>query len=366
MDCIGGKNPFLKLNCIFVNNSPSVQVTTLHEDDDVNVDAVKEEKEVHQLRFCCIFWLQRINRQRREKNKWQFSKEEIDKIVSTFRKTHTLALPDVRSGMFSLESTGTEVEHDVFHGHSYTYRLVVRVNNRMSLPDMENLLKKAFARVLEVLRQYEGYLVKLYFDKFPERLFSTATLNVNNLTVEMLFNALAHHMQSNKSITMNGLWVTDVLISKIKGDGKKQQQTKVKKIYRNLGKGQDEHGGDNDGELKKYGRDFKLGVYNINYGGELKKSCPDACFSICILIGLHYLKKKTKGWELLTIHKKKIEEVLNEDEILEFYEQIGKGRKSCVVSGRDFPIVYENFLKHKNVNLVVFSLKYENTIVYNS
>ena len=156
------------------------------------------------------------------------------------------------------------------------------------------------------------------------------------------------------------------MISKIKGDGKeRQRQTKVKKIYRYLGKGQDERSGGDDGELKKYGRDFKLGVYNINYGGELKKSCPDACFSICILIGLHYLRK-TKGWELLTMRKKKIEEVLNEDEILEFYKQIGKGRESCVVSGHHFPIVYDKFLKNKNVDLALFSLKYENTIVYDS
>ena len=140
----------------------------------------------------------------------------------------------------------------------------------------------------------------------------------------------------------------------------------MKKVYRNLGKGGDEKGGGGDDvELKKYGRDFKLGVYNINYGGDLKKSCPDACFSICILIGLHYLRK-TKGWELLTMRKKKIEEVLTENEILEFYEQIVKGRKSCVVSGSDFPIVYEKYLKSKNIDLVLFSLTYENTIVYDS
>ena len=126
----------------------------------------------------------------------------------------------------------------------------------------------------------------------------------------------------------------------------------------------DEHGGnDEDCKLKKYRRDFKLAVYNVNYGGELK-SCPDACFSICILIGLYYLKK-TKGWELLSIRKKKIEEVLNEDKILQFYEQIGMGQKSCVIFGHDFP-VYEKFLKNKNVDLVVFSLKCENTIVYDS
>ena len=80
----------------------------------------------------------------------------------------------------------------------------------MSLPDVENLLKKPFARVLEVVRQHDGYIVKLYFDKFPECPFLTVTLNVNNLMVDTLFNALAHHMQSNKFIMINGLWVTDV------------------------------------------------------------------------------------------------------------------------------------------------------------
>ena len=305
-----------------------------------------------------------------EKNKWRFSQEEIEKIVSTFRKSRALALPNIRSGTFSFENTGTIKEHDKFHGTTRTYRLLVRVNDRMNLPDLESLLKKVFGRILKELRQYDGDLVKLYFDKFPERPFSTATLNVNNLTVDMLFNVLSGHMQSNKSITLNGVWLTDVMISKIKGDGKKRQrQTKVKKLYRNLGKGVDERGGGDDdnvnGELKKYGRDFKLGVFNINYGGDLKKSCPNACFSVCVLVGLHYLRK-TKGWELLTMRKKKIEEVLTEDEVLEFYEQIGKGRKSCVVLGSDFPIVYERYLKSKNIDLVVFSLLYDNTIVYDS
>ena len=69
-------------------------------------------------------------------------------------------------------------------------------------------------------------------------------LNVCDLTVNMLMNALMHHIQSNKFITLNNQWVTDIVISKIKGDGKKwQQQTKVTKIYRNLGKHKDERGG---------------------------------------------------------------------------------------------------------------------------
>ena len=66
------------------------------------------------------------------------------------------------------------------------------------------------------------------------------------------------------------------------------------------------------------------------------------------------------------MRKKKCEEVLTEEEVLQFYEQIGKGRKSCAVSGCDFPLVYEKFLKPQNIDLVVFSLKYDNTIVYDS
>lgn len=88
-------------------------------------------------------------------------------------------------------------------------------------------------------------------------------------------------------------------------------------------------------------------MFSVNYAGELKKKCPDACFAICILIGLHYLKK-TKGWELLLMQKKKIEEVLNKDDILEFYKQIGKGWKSCIIFGHDFPTVHEKFLKKKS------------------
>ena len=68
MDCLGGKNPFLKMNCIFINNSPSVQVTTSHDDiDGENVDDVKEEKGVHQscCCCCCLSLLRRIKRQRR-------------------------------------------------------------------------------------------------------------------------------------------------------------------------------------------------------------------------------------------------------------------------------------------------------------
>ena len=184
---------------------------------------------------------------------------------------------------------------------------------------------------------------------------------MKDLTLEMLVNALTEHMQSNKIITINNGWTSNVVITKIENDGKKRmKQTKVNKLYKNLGKGIDKRGGVN--ELRKYGRDFSLGTFNINYD-ELGKKCKDACFAVCLLIGLHYLKK-TKGWELLTMRKKTIDEVLNEEEILDFYEQIGKGRVSCAISGSDFPIVYKKFLKAKNVDLVVFSLTYNNTIVY--
>lgn len=152
--------------------------------------------------------------------------KELDRIVSTFQRT--CITRDIRRGTFLFEKTGTEVEHDQFNGHSYTYHLLVCVNKQMSVIDIENLLRKAFARILEVVRQRDGYIVKLYFDKFPECPFSMATLNVCNLTVDMFWNALAHHMQSNKFITINELCVTDVCISKIEGDGKKNIKNKRK------------------------------------------------------------------------------------------------------------------------------------------
>ena len=74
MDCVGGKNPFLKLNCVFINNSPSVQVSSSHEVDGVNedgddkIEAVKEQKDVYQSHFCCISWLQRRKKQKRKQN----------------------------------------------------------------------------------------------------------------------------------------------------------------------------------------------------------------------------------------------------------------------------------------------------------
>lgn len=67
MDCFGGKNPFIKMNCVFVNNSPSVQVTTSpdavdRENEDVKVSKQEEEKKSH---FC----LQRIDRYNQKQNR---------------------------------------------------------------------------------------------------------------------------------------------------------------------------------------------------------------------------------------------------------------------------------------------------------
>lgn len=53
--------------------------------------------------------------------------------------------------------------------------------------------------------------------------------------------------------------------------------------------------------------------------------------------------------------KEKKIDILNEDEILDFYGQIGKGRVSYAVSMDDFSVVYEKYLNQKYIYMVVFS-----------
>lgn len=208
----------------------------------------------------------------------------------------------------------------------------------MTVIDLEGLLH-VFQKIVELIRDVNASIVKIFFDQFPERPFSTATLNVKDLTVDMLVNALAHHMQSNKFVTINDGLMTNLVITKIESDGRKRsKQTKVDQLYKNLGKGRDERGGVD--ELKKYGRDFSLGTFNINYD-DLGKKCSNACFAVCLLIRLHYLKKKKQRVGVT------FDEVLNEEEILDFYKQIGKGRVSCAILGDDFLTVYEKFKKKK-------------------
>ena len=71
MGCIGGKNPFFKLNCILVNNLPSVQVTSPYVLDRVSGEnqatdeIVSEEGKEHKSQQSCAFfpeeWQKKIN-----------------------------------------------------------------------------------------------------------------------------------------------------------------------------------------------------------------------------------------------------------------------------------------------------------------
>lgn len=96
-----------------------------------------------------------------------------------------------------------------------------------------------------------------------------------------------------------------------------------------MGKGKGERGSANG--LRKYERDQMLGSFAISYE-KLRNQCPDSCFAVALLVGIHYVRK-TKAWEMILLKNKKLDNVV--------YEQLDGVHTTQSILVNDFPVIYK-------------------------
>lgn len=69
--------------------------------------------------------------------------------------------------------------HDKFCGRSYHYSSFIHVHKTMNQLDLFQLIQEVFEKIITLIHDENPSVVKLFFDQFPERPFSTVFSNVN-------------------------------------------------------------------------------------------------------------------------------------------------------------------------------------------
>ena len=213
----------------------------------------------------------------------------------------------------------------------------------------------------------EDDYVRFIFSHAPSSYFSTCVLPLKEFTVEYFLNSFEKHMQSNKALTANG-WSTEVTIQSFpNGISKNNKKNKLrksskKKQYRYLGSVDNDSGGVNK-PLQKYGRLFRNGVFYV-ICDKLNKLVKNCCFVVSLLVALSFLKKDEKSVKMERAPHNDCYVLYTSEQICDVYQKCGLS--VGVVKTEDLHKVYTNFLAVQGVDLVVYSDKFENNIIYDS
>jgi hypothetical protein len=177
-------------------------------------------------------------------------------------------------------------------------------------------------------------------------------------------------MQSNAEEVLNHDWSSIVsvfvfptdLVSN--ADKKSMQQNKQQRIYKYLKKDMKEVGsGNNNQTVKKHGREIRKGVFQIQ-AGELSKQVKGCCMPLALLVGKSFLDKDDKSRRLTLNMNVTLDKFYCAKDIYSVYKAAGVGVRSVKLS--DVDKFHKNYLSKNNIDLVVFSKQYFDTIVYNS
>ena len=111
------------------------------------------------------------------------------------------------------------------------------------------------------------------------------------------------------------------------------------------------------GEVKKYGRIFRNGVFYV-VCDKLNQIVKKCCFVVSLLVALSFLKNDEKCEKMKRAPHKGCDELYTPDEIRLVYQKAGI---SCgAVKTEDLSFFYSNFLAEQGVDLIVYSDNYDN------
>ena len=77
--------------------------------------------------------------------------------------------------------------------------------------------------------KWDNMLFRLFFDRFPEREYTTLPITKHDMTVDRIYDKLNEHLQSNDQIASEGKWTICMVVSRLAVDKRK----KKKKINNN-------------------------------------------------------------------------------------------------------------------------------------
>ena len=74
---------------------------------------------------------------------------------------------------------------------------------------------KRCVKISKATMKNKSTFMRIFFDKFPTREFTTATILKDDLTTKRLYEILNDHLQSNDSITTNRMWEGTMVVSRV-------------------------------------------------------------------------------------------------------------------------------------------------------
>ena len=292
----------------------------------------------------------------------KFSKEEIEKIV-----TYIPYNEQIRN---NFETSNEEIWHV---GSETMPRLSIvseifnhRINLSHEMKQYEGIpenikLEDALKRFLDRLTEKAKSTVKsktshmrLFFDKFPTREFTTATVLKEDITSDRLYDILNDHLQSNSSELLEGDWTGTMVVSRVIPQPSSKNKNKSSNKHINFGdirinlsrktklSGSGKTDLSNDHNMKKAIKD--LGIITV----EVQQNC----FAVAVFVAMKilnnskerniFLADQTKFSKLFAIQLNEIQQIsLDSDE----------NGKEC----QNFEKLHDLYLKPKGFDICVFN-----------
>lgn len=296
---------------------------------------------------------------------FDFTDNEINEIVQAMRKNSGIVIntPDT---LFNVTLLRTNIR---FNRDENIFRITVEKDKLQTLPDFLNNIRNVFQyfiNVAKVMSSSPKDKVRFYISNAPRTPFSTAVMGIDEITAEHFFHIFEKHMQSNASEVLNHDWSTDIsvfVLSHLLVDTnmRKRQKKKQIKIYKYLNSHSTQIG--KGKPLTKLGREVRKGVFQIRSDG-LDKDVRGCCFVLSVLCGMSFLKNDEKAKKIRLNMNVCLNEIFTVQDVLTVYEQA-----KLVVGGvktTQLASFYENYLRTKQIDLVVFSKEHYDSIIYDS
>ena len=210
------------------------------------------------------------------------------------------------------------------------------------------VLRRIISHLLEVAKEtvkLDTMLFRIFFDRFPTREFTTATVTKSDMTVDRMFEELNSHLQSNDSILLDGRWSGTMIVMRLVLDKRKKKRLTV----RNDGLVLDRA---NNYELEGMGKN-KFENFCENQG-LMGLKFENHCLAHAILLGIAKIEK-SELWKVFLANVDKYLKIVNKDRIHEI-ENVSFVRFNEITQQRVFDLdrLYLEYLKVENYHLSVF------------
>ncbi len=303
-----------------------------------------------------------IKSKSKKRTRYNFTNNEIENIARVMKQKKGLPL-NTGNSLFHVEFLRNNIH---FQHDEAIYKINVDRDNMQTLPDFLDSVKQMFQyfiNVAQFMSTSDNDKVRFYISKAPRTPFSTAILNVKDLNVEFFYNIFEKHMQSGAEEVLNHGWSSTVSVFVFptgSAFGQSTLKRKQAKMYKYLKKNISEKGAGKK-SIKKHDRELHKGVFQICADNFLAK---DSCFVLALLVGKSFLDDDRISQQLKLKPNTSLNVFYTNADILNVYKAANVEVGGVKVN--DLDKFHSGYLTAFDIDLVVFSKRFFDNIVYDS